>query len=318
MQDWISVTKTEAVLAEASPMRLVRLEASAVTGLELMYGSLVRARAEDPEPLRLDFAKTKFIDAEALIGLVLAANTWMRWTGQRTTFQNIAPNVHQYLERMNVFSECAHCVDQDRILDPFERLGRSSSSAKLFELAPISSQGASNETDVVRAVQRARQILGAFGQGGDAVGRLLTMLSEVSGNVIHSLDRGFAAMQRYKDGARGGRVVISVGDLGIGIRESLTRKPSFNGTNSRLKNGSDFILEAMKMGVSSRDTVAGTGLSHVRNLVEGWKGSLRIRSCRAAVWIEGNRVSVQDDLVEFPGTQVTINIRGTLEDCEGV
>ncbi len=75
------------------------------------------------------------------------------------------------------------------------------------------------------ARRRARRIIEAwFEVDARATDRLLTMRAEITSNVTHSRDEGFAAIQRYQ-GAQSpqlsSRATIAVGDLGIGIKISL-------------------------------------------------------------------------------------------------
>src|SRR5262249_42791582 len=153
---------------------------------------------------------------------------WHSETGERVRLCNLRPDVHQYLERMDLFHHCDEWLEQDETLPEEARFGRSLASFNLLELLPISGDEEQNTEDVVMAFTRARRIVEAWFDADEAaVGRLLTMLTEITSNVVHSQDRGFVAIQRYRSTDRnqvGSRVTIAVGDLGIGIRGSLHRK----------------------------------------------------------------------------------------------
>jgi hypothetical protein len=274
--------------------------------------SLAEARTSDD--LSLDMSSVGFIVPEGIIALVSAGRLWHRVTGKSVRLCGLTPPVHGYLDRMDVFATCGIWLKEESPLPAHQRFDRSGASENLLEVIPIAGTEDRNSLDVHAAVARAYAIVGAwFDADVDAINRLLTMLSEVTSNITHSLDRGFATIQHYRGGGgRGGRVSMAVGDLGIGIEASLRSKSSSHRAppGLRLKTGSDYILHALKLGVTSRNTVAGTGLYRVRGLVEEWHGRLVIRSRRSVVQIQADSVSVADDLAEMPGTQVTITVRG--------
>jgi hypothetical protein len=56
------------------------------------------------------------------------------------------------------------------------------------------------------------------------------------------------------------------------------------------------------------------GLYQVKTLVDRWQGILAIRSGRSSVRIAESQIYVRDGLVEVPGTQVTIIVRGVAEN----
>lgn len=109
------------------------------------------------------------------------------------------------------------------------------------------------------------------------------------------------------------RVMICVVDLGIGIESSLRRSRDSQLLNSgaSLISGSDYIIKALDLGVTSRNSAGGIGLYQVRNLVHDWRGTLAIRSQRSRVQISTDQITRTDDLAEIPGTQVTIEVQGS-------
>ena len=288
--------------------------------IESFYHQVVDALqgGQAREAIHCDLSVVSFVPPEGILALVSAARLWYLVTGYPIHLHNLRPDVHRYLERMDLFSQCGNWIRVAQELADADRLSRSTASQRLLEVLPIASEETQNAQDVTDALARASLILMSwFAADADAVTRLLTMLSEITTNVVHSLDRGFAVMQRYRDNdavAFGSQVTIAVGDLGIGIQTSLRRKENFprNLGHQPRESGSDYILHALELGVTSRDTVGGMGLYRVRTLVHGWNGSLRIRSARSAVRISGSAVDVADDLAEIPGTQVVISVRGSL------
>jgi hypothetical protein len=219
---------------------------------------------------------------------------------------------------MDLFMRCSAWLDQDQEPNELERFERKPDSERLLELTPIASDEEQNAADVRAAVDRIHHILvNLVYRDRRPVGQLCTMLSEIAQNVVHSLDLGFAIVQRYRENpsavfSLGYRVIISVADLGIGIERSLASNDSCltRAVRAELTSGSDYILKALELGVTSRRTAGGMGLHQVRSIVNDWEGTLSIRSSHSFVQIAGDTISRRDDLVEVPGTQVTIAVRG--------
>jgi signal transduction histidine kinase len=266
-------------------------------------------------PLILDLSSCSFIPSFGLIAIITTARHWHGQTGSRTIAVGMSQSVHAYLERMNLFTACWEWLEQSEELAPENRFDRRPYSPRLLEVMPISGDEAQNADDVGGAVERAQFILATwFPSDREAVRQLATVLTAIAENIVHSRDRGFATIQRYTDRTNrpsGSLITIAVGDLGIGIERSLRNKRRFRrSTNSRrLRTGSDYILCALELGVTSRNTVAGMGLHQVKHIVEDWRGTLSLRSRSSLVHFEDESVIVCDDLAEIPGTQVTITVR---------
>jgi hypothetical protein len=286
--------------------------------IEQLYSELINAidggRARSR--LEIDLSQVSFITPEGIIALISCARLWYLVTGQVANLFNSSVEVHRYLERMDLFEQCGSWLETKQSLPEWNRLSRSAASQNLLEVLPVASEEMQNAQDVTAALARAARIVESwFTADMIAVGRLLTILSEITSNVTHSLDRGFAVIQRYRDkdvGTLGSQVTIAVGDLGIGIEASLRKKGiSHSNISSNWQGtGSDYILAAMQLGVTSRSTVGGMGLYQVSTLVHDWQGSLAIRSRRSRVRIAADGVEPRNDLAEIPGTQVVIRIGG--------
>lgn len=268
--------------------------------------------------LQIDMSAVSFVSVDGLLALVCIARLWHRCSGDIVVLQHVDPKVHRYLERMDLFTHCNAWLEQDRILTDHERFDRKPNSERLLEITPIPSDESLNATAVQAALQRIRTILdSSTSRDANAVRQLYTMLSEVAQNVVHSLDQGFAIVQRYRQPlgsslVQNYRVMISVADLGIGIEESLRRNPRSlkQDPKTPLLSGSDYIIKALDVGVTSRNSSGGIGLYQVRKLVQEWQGILTIRSQRSRVQITGDRITRTDGLAEIPGTQVTIEVLG--------
>ncbi|MGE3271328.1 MAG: hypothetical protein AB7P40_21445 [Chloroflexota bacterium] len=292
-----------------------------VSGIERFFQDVatILASCWPLQPLILDMRGVSFVPPQGIIALTTVCRHWYSQTGERVHLRNLHPEVHQYLERMDMFLHCGEWVDEERALAEDQRFGRSHASSNLLELLPIAGGEAQNSKDVAAAVARAHRIVDTwFDADVRAIGRLLTMMSEITGNIVHSHDRGFVTIQRYRSAnvtPLGSRVTVAVGDLGIGIRSSLHGKFSASPFASEipLSTGSDYLLHALDLGVTRRDTAGGVGLYQVRELVNAWQGSLIIRSDGSMIRISQGGIERWDDLAEIPGTQVTIRVRGSLE-----
>lgn len=215
------------MLEEQFCIRPIRLDT--LYQVEAFYEELSEVIACGYKGLIVDLAQVSFVRPEGVIALVTAARLWHKRTGHRIVLTNIQWQVHCYLERIDLFSRCTAWIAQDHELPSNERWDRNPESVSLLELLSITGDGKRNAQDVGSAVGRAKHILSRWFDAHDnAIGRVMTLSSEISSNVIHSLDQGFAVMQRYRDRTgtgMGSSVVIAIGDLGIGIEASLNSKP---------------------------------------------------------------------------------------------
>ena len=263
-------------------------------------------------------SSVSFVSVDGLLALVNTARLWHRYSDDIVVLQHVDPNVHRYLERMDLFTHCSDWLQHNRVLIDNERFERKPNSERLLEITPIPSDELLNATAVQAALQRIRTILdNSTNRNPNATRQLYTMLSEVAQNVVHSLDQGFAIVQRYRQSQNSPhiqnyRVMMSVADLGIGIEESLRRNPHSlaQDPNTPLVMGSDYIIKALEIGVTSRNSPGGIGLYQVRKLVHEWQGFLTIRSRRSRVQITPDRIKHDNNLTDIPGTQVTIEVVG--------
>jgi hypothetical protein len=279
---------------------------------ESFYEELLAAIADGATgPLVVHLSQIPFVTPGTLIRLITAARLWHRLTGNPVILDGMRPNVHQYLERMDLFSSCNDCIRPARHLGVADRWSRSRASDNLLEVMPVSAEAAQNSLDVTAALARAQRILRTwFGADQEAIGPIATMLAETASNVTHSRDRGFAVIQHHRR-QTGDRVTIAVGDLGIGIEDSLGRQGARLrlGSGEPPPTGADAILRALELGVTARGDVGGVGLHLVKTIVEQWRGILAIRSKQSSVRIAAGEVHVMNGLVEVPGTQVVVTVR---------
>ncbi|HEU5226526.1 MAG TPA: ATP-binding protein [Ktedonobacteraceae bacterium] len=261
------------------------------------------------EPLYLDGSGVTFLEADGVLALLNCARLWHRWTGMPCILTSLRLPIHQYLERMDVFSRYATWLSADTVLDRSDCFDRADHSRTLLEITPIASDEFLNALHVSEVMENAQRILTSwFAASPSSVHRLLTVLAALTENIIHSEDIGHVIIQRYAEGLAGSRVVLSIADLGIGIQASLQK----NGAIARrqLQGGSAYILESLKQGVTSRSVVGGVGLFRVQSIITDWQGDMWIRSQLSSVHLSPEGASYRDNLVSFPGTHITITVRG--------
>jgi len=252
------------------------------------------------EEAKFDLSPITFMTPETVLALVCTARCWYESRQTLVKLVSVDERVHQYLQRINLFAECASylTIDQDEPTEPWSR----STSANLLEITTISSDLETNAQSVYAVFQKASSLL--LGRVDNlrmkAACDLLTVVVE---NITHSQDMGHVLMQSYQV-ADGYRVHIGIADLGLGIPATL--KPRYPDIGS----DSAYLLKALEMGVTSRKGMGGLGLFNMNRIVQGQHGSLTIRADRSMLQLLGNRVYLRDDLTPMPGTQVYITVWG--------
>jgi hypothetical protein len=113
------------------------------------------------------------------------------------------------------------------------------------------------------------------GADGEVVNQLFEAAGELGANVVEhagSPSGGFVAAQRYKAGTADERIIVAVGDAGIGIRESL--RPRYGDMTDDVA-----IRRAVQWHVSRvPEQGRGQGLPGVVDGVRGLDGTIWIRS----------------------------------------
>jgi anti-sigma regulatory factor (Ser/Thr protein kinase) len=151
---------------------------------------------------------------------------------------------------------------------------------------------------------RVAQILARELQYAPAdVQNFANVISELCRNIIdHSESVGFVAAQRYTRTDRDRFVLISVGDLGVGLRATLGQRYPVD-----LWSDSEVIRRAL-LKQYSRHPDRGLGLTFVKKVASDYRGSLHLRSGSGRIYIRDNRL-LELAGPAFPGTQVTISLR---------
>jgi hypothetical protein len=280
----------------------------------LLYQQFVDSLSTVSSDLEIDLVGVRFARPHGVLAIVNLTRYWYEQGKGQTVLINLHPDLHAYLERINLFAVCEPYLATRRSVPEEYRLSRTTVSANLLELLPIRGDEPYIEVDCVQAIKRATYILKTwFPTYSMERHNLCNMLSEITENIKHSQDHGFALIQHYNGRGKSGKaneVVIAVSDLGIGIERSLSSKglqpPIVEGTPP---TAASYIQYAVHKYMSTHDIQGQRGLHRVQELVNAWRGRLMIRSCRSSVTWHKEGQTLRDDLAFLPGTQVTITVR---------
>ena len=135
------------------------------------------------------------------------------------------------------------------------------------------------------------------------INQFKNVVAELCHNILdHSMNWGYVTAQRYQDPRiRKKYVVIGVGDLGIGIKKSLSQRF----TVSTWTHGQAISNSLRKH--FSRDSSRGLGLYVVNQICTQYNGNLQIRSGDTRVYIRGRR-RFEHVSAFFPGTMISITL----------
>lgn len=241
------------------------------TGLDALNLDDVLSLDLDSGTAIIDLARVSFVDAYALTGLAC----FIACAAQDGLPVDLVlpeePNVRSWLSRMHL----GDVIDafEVRVEGTLSRVPEHDRRDTLMELERFQDAHGSDRL--------AAFIWDRLEGGADAevVNQLFEATGELGLNVVEhagSPAGGFVAAQRYKAGTPEERIVVAVGDAGIGIRESLRTR------YGDMTDG-DAIRRAIQWNVSSiTDEGRGQGLPGVVDGVKGLGGIVWIRSGAAA------------------------------------
>lgn len=246
----------------------------------------------------LDMGAIGFVRPYGVVALVSAARCLSKRSGRAVCLSNIPSEVHSYLHRMNLFQvggawlRCSDHLDDEWL--------RSDYTANLLELTTIG-----RTDDVETAVARARRIFSQW-LAIPNLGELCIVLSELCANIYQHSGDPFGCVLIQKYGPSRGRVTVdlAVGDLGCGIRQSLSRR------HGAIAQGTiGYLREALSGKSARRSGRGGLGLRRVEQVVASSGGYLWLRSEDAGILSRGPSRTIDNvSLVTIPGTQVAVEL----------
>lgn len=252
------------------------------------------------QPLEVDLRALHFIDPYGLVALCLMARYGDALSSRVVFHLPRAFALRTYLGRVR-FAAAVAGVELAGPTLIVEKEREKEESEALLEITRIEER-ADIETVLGNIGQRVEAILAEELRYTEVeINQFKNVVAELCHNILdHSENWGYLTAQRYLDSRVGKKyVVIGVGDLGIGIKQSLSVRYDAaawsHGTAIRNSLQKHF----------SRDATRGLGLYIVNQICNRYNGSLHIRSGDTRIYIRGRR-HWEHSSVHFPGTQIAI------------
>lgn len=253
--------------------------------------------------LEVDMEAVEFIPPYGLVVLCLMGRYARTRCAQVRYHLPRSPHLRRYLGRMRFAEAVAGFAGLGGPpLGAAPDRGRPDSEA-LLELTRIEERA-----DVERVLgdiaDRVEAILAAdLRYTAVEINRFKNVVAELCHNILdHSQNWGYVAAQRYQDPCTGAKyAVIGVGDLGIGIKKSLSQRYEVG----EWTHG-QAILNALKKDCS-RDPSRGLGLYLIEQVCRRYGGSLHVKSGDTRVYVRGRR-HFEHHSAFFPGTLLSISL----------
>lgn len=250
----------------------------------------------------LDMNQVKFAHPYGVVGLVMASRILSNRSRNPVVIKNLKKDIHQYFHRMDIFSVAKSWLQVSDQID--EEWLRNPSTPNLLELTLIRDQN-----DILKIVTRTEEIFSRWLIVSN-LRFLLTSVSELCTNMLeHSQDSyGCILIQKYALATLNQvKVCLAAGDLGIGIRGSLS-----NRFGSPELEPQYFLHKAMEGSTARFTGRGGLGLRTVEKIAAENEGYLWIRSETASIMSRGERKrQEQVALVNIPGTQVVFEFKSS-------
>lgn len=255
------------------------------------------------QELTISLRYTSFLKPSGVIILFLTALFGFNKSNNRVRIIDINKNLFVYLERMDFFKNPFVYTTEELL--GWERFARNNNSKRVIEITRLSCP-----KDIFSVITKTREILKAWfpeQKYEEYCNNVSNILMEICGNSIeHSKlpdkkSECFFLLQQYNEGEG---IAISVGDLGIGVRNHIMKRHIINNPTD-----SNYILQALSGQINGRpDGSGGMGLTRVRQITDNYKGQLFLRSGQGMVKFENNNYTKHSFLLPFPGTQCSINL----------
>lgn len=255
-----------------------------------------------------DASEITFVEPYGLIGLITAAR-YCNNLGIRPKLLPPSWKVITYMHRMNFFDSMGEYGYWEKVFPfslPIRRRER-----PLLELTKVETgEGYHGIIDISEVLMKRMKMMleGDSNYSPATVSGIVTNIIEICQNLEeHSRDLGYVAAQKYQHPSP--TVKVGIMDLGIGIANSL--KDKYEHTISKWSDIKAIRL-ALRPAVSSRPEGGGLGLTQLSKFIkERTKGELVIRSGNAKLVISHQEERSYKGLPYFPGTQISMTIRGS-------
>ena len=274
----------------------------AVTVDNLLEKMDVLLKENNLSSVEIDLQKVNFVDPYGLVALCLAGR---HLKSKCDEISMILPNnfdCQSYLHATNFIPLINNFMQVKNKLPGIESAHHLSDDVVL-ELTKIEKKDKEPNNDINKILERLSTILRSqLNFDEQEIANFSNLISELCHNIKdHSEDEGFVAVQRYQRRVDGKRyVVIGVGDLGIGIKNSLGKRYDVSSWSHI-----DAIVQALKKEVSAIPD-RGFGLYMVSKITQDYRGDLHIRSGDARLYLRHSPRG--ERTVSFPGTQVSISL----------
>lgn len=264
------------------------------------------SKLRDGQFVNLNLSNIKFFRPSGVILLLLICIDIFGKTNNTVMLIGLDDNVLAYLERVGFLEY--DFIKLDLSLPWWKRFPRiSAKSLSIIEITQIGSSA-----DVADFAERVNEILNVWYPGKDRElyrGNVNTIIMEICNNSIdHSSEiegnygECFCMLQKYTHRNRIVEVSLSIGDLGIGIREHLTKRHGWSRSSE-----AEYIQMAID-GLSGRmDDSGGLGLPRIKSITSKNNGVLLVKSGKGAIILD-DEIKLINFNHGFNGTQCYLNL----------
>lgn len=262
----------------------------------------IEAMGDGSASLQIDMRSVQFVDPYGLVTLCLVARHLSARYKRLSLFLPDNFDCQAYLYATKFVPTVEEFLQIENVVSGAEQ-GQSLKEEVVLELTKIKAKGNAKNGCVKTVLERLSLILrDQLYFNEKEITSFSTIVSELCYNIIdHSKDEGLVAVQRYQRKSDEKRfVIIGVGDLGVGIKESLGQRYDVSQWSHL-----EAIIQALKKEFSALPN-RGLGLYMVSKIIKDYAGTLHIRSGDARLYLRHNPRGVTTAL--FPGTQISISL----------
>ena len=274
----------------------------------------------EPGPLDLDLSKVTFVDPYGIVGLVLFL------THLPEEAKPVALRMADFPPPVGVPQRAVQSLSQNSPVDYltlmgfWEEVGPSLDvPADRLPVRPAWTEDKSVLIDVTRLhsrdsvsvmLRKSGEILQNLGYAAVSRGHVMEVLSELSSNVLDHAQAeygGLVTTQTYRGKGGTRYLVMSIGDMGVGVRRSLSGNVQLQ---DRLGSDAQALAVAVGQGNSRFSSGGrGGGLPRVLEIARRYNGVVAFRSGTGALAYTGQTDERRVfDTSPQPGTQLRITL----------